>query len=338
MRSMLPLTLMFSLCTPVNRFVLLFALCTATFGVARAQAPAAPAPADAPAATPADASGSEPQAKPADEAKSESKADEKQPVLRVLPAGLDPNPPSADDLKTDKLTWKGEYQATKDGQPVLGPDSRPIPVLYNAKGKRVKSKVKPLHSHPLTVVAGTLTVDGWTGKARLNYDIPGQDFLYFSAPRIGTVILSQTAFPGSREQKLALDGKTITIHVNDHDVQLASDKPLAGKKPESVWMRLDPDYRQDPRYPVMGFGAVTKPPYAWPGAKLQASKGAADAPPLPESMMPTVVSAICIAQPGKPCAAAPVKPTATPRAAAAPRTAGTASSAAAAPATPPPSH
>lgn len=222
--------------------------------------------------------------------------------MLVLPPGLDANPPAQDDLKAEHLTWEGEYQAEKDGQPVLGPDSRPIPVLYNAKGKRVKSKVKPLHTHPLTVEAGTLTVDGWTGKARLNYDIPGQDFLYFSAPSIGTAIVSQTAFPDSREQKLAMDGKTLTIHVNDHEIQLASDKTLAAKKPESVWVRLDPEYRQDLRYPVMGFGAVTRPPYAWPAARLTATKGAAAAPPLPQSMMPSVVTPVCINQAGKPCA------------------------------------
>lgn len=230
------------------------------------------------------------------------KADSKSgPTLRVLPEGLDANPPSPEDLKAQNLTWKGEYEATKDGQPVLGPDSRPIPALYNAKGKRVKSKVKPLHSRPITVTAGTLTVDGWTGKARLNYDIPEQSFLYFSAPSIGTVVVSQTAFPGSREQKQALDGNTLTVHLPDHDLQLASDKPLLPvKKAVSVWVRVDPEFHQDPLYPVMGFGPVTKPPYAWPPAKLLAQKGAGKAPPLPRSMQPAVVAG-CNQKPGQTC-------------------------------------
>ena len=240
-------------------------------------------------------------------------AEDRQPILRALPPGLDANPPAPDDLKAEHLTWKGEYQATKDGQPVLGPDSRPIPVLYNTKGKRVKSKVKPLHTHPLTVVAGTLTVDGWTGKARLNYDIPGQDFLYFSSPSIGTVIVSQTAFPDSREQKFAMDGKTLTIHVSEHEIQLSSDKPMALKKPESVWVRLDTGYRQDPRYPVMGYGAVTRQPYAWPAATLAATRGAAAAPPLPQSMMPTVITPVCLSQVGKPCVTSAALPAQKPQ-------------------------
>lgn len=244
----------------------------------------------------------EPQESPKQgKSKEGGKADQKSGrTVRVLPEGLDSNPPSPDDLKAQHLVWKGEYEATKDGQPVLGPDSRPIPVLYNAKDKRVKSKVRPLHSRPITVVAGTLTIDGWTGKARLNYDIPEQSFLYFSAPKIGTVVVSQTAFPGSREQKQALDGNTLTVHIADHDLQLASDKPLAGKKPVSVWVRLDSDFYQDPLYPVMGFGTATRPPYAWPPAKVLVQEGAGKAPPLPRNMQPAV-AAVCIEKQGRTC-------------------------------------
>ncbi len=48
---------------------------------------------------------------------------------------------------------------------------------------------------------GTLTVDGWTGKARLNYDISEVKFLYVSIPGQGTVIASMEQFPNSSPQK-----------------------------------------------------------------------------------------------------------------------------------------
>jgi|GEM_PF-5025378 len=222
-------------------------------------------------------------------------------VLRVLPEGMDENPPVKADLDLHNQTWKGEYEASKDGKPVLGPDARPIPVLYNKKGKRIKSNIKPLKTHPLKVVNGILTVDGWTGKARLNYDIPEQSFLYFSSPQLGTVIISQAPFPGSREQKVAFTGKSLLVHVTDHDVELTSEQDFTGKKAESAWVLVDPDFRADTRYPQMGYGSASHRPYAWPTAKQWDGKGSVNAPPLPASLVQQFPAKVCIPQPKSPC-------------------------------------
>ena len=235
---------------------------------------------------------------------------------RDLPPEVEANPPKPEDLKASGSTWKGEYEADKDGKAILGPDDLPIPVLYNSKGKREKSKIKKAKSHPIHIASGTLTVDGWTGKAHLNYDIPDLKFIFLSAPTVGTVVVSQAAFPGSKEQKEAFVGKTLTVKAGDHELQLASDTVLLGKKPESAWVRQDADFTEDPRYPVMGYGSAAKAPYEWPGAKDTKQKGVSDAPPLPMSMRPKMIDTTCVAKPGAPCpavkkpvpAAAPASP------------------------------
>ncbi|WP_157178341.1 hypothetical protein [Terriglobus roseus] len=220
-------------------------------------------------------------------------------TLKVLPAGMEPNPPSVEDLAASGMTWRGEYEASFDGTPLVGPDARPLPVLYNKKGKRVKSKIKVAKSHPISIVDGTMTVDGWTGKARLNHDIPDLKFIYLSAPTIGTVIVSQSAFPGSLEQKDAFRENTLSVKVGDHEFQLASEKPLTGKKPESAWVKFDPQYTEDSRYPVMGYGSTAGAPYEWPGAKRIENKEATVAPPLPTGMRPKLATAVCITNCGK---------------------------------------
>jgi len=246
----------------------------------------------------------------ADAAKDDDQEEKELPMgvntIRVLPDDVPPNPPKPEDLKLQKMVWHGEYEADHLGKPLLGPDGKPLPVLYNLKGKRQKSKIKIPKTHPITIVAGTLTVDGWTGKARLNYDIPDLKYIYLSAPTVGTVIISQTAFPGSVEQKGAFDGSNLTVKAGDHELQLASDKPMLGKKPVAAWVKIDPAYTEDPKYPVMGYGSKAKSPYEWPGAKLEKAKekssAVVEAPPLPVSMRPKMVTPVCIAQPGgKPC-------------------------------------
>jgi hypothetical protein len=216
-------------------------------------------------------------------------------TLKELPSGVAPNPPRVEDLTTSGMTWKGEYEADNDGKPVLGPDARPLPVLYNKKGKRVKSKIKLPKTHPINIAAGTMTVDGWTGKARLNYDIPDLRYIYLSVPNIGTAVVSQSAFPGSTEQKEAFHENMLTVLAGGHQLELASDKTLLGKKPVSAWVRFDSAYTEDARYPVMGYGSAANAPYEWPGAKnAKTATGAAEAPPLPVSMRPKLATAVCI--------------------------------------------
>ena len=279
-----------------------------------AAAQADPAPASTPSAAAAqEAQPATQETQPATQDATEPKAKEPKTdepaahTLKTLPVDMAPNPPSDDELKSSGMTWRGEYEADAEGQPLLGPDARPLPVLYNKKGKRVKAKLKLGKTHPLSIANGTLTVDGWTGKARLNYDIPDErGLIYLSAPEVGTVIVSQTAFPGSVEQKEAFRDNTLTVKAGDHELQLASDKPLLGKKPESAWVKFDPAFTQDPRYPVMGYGRAEAAPYEWPGAKPAKEGGVAEAPPLPASMQPKLATPVCISNCGKPAANAPV--------------------------------
>lgn len=196
----------------------------------------------------------------------------------------------------------------KSGKPLLTPDGKTIAVQYNAKGKAIKlNKVKLPKTHPIAIVSGTLTVDGWTGKAQLNYDIPDLKYIYLSSPAVGTVIISQQAFVGSTEQKDAFHDNTLTVKDGDHLLQLASDKPLLGKKNAPAWVKVDADYTNDARYPVMGFGATSSAPYEWPGAKVikkTPEQLKSRAPPLPASMVPKFAEP-CVATATKGCPAPP---------------------------------
>jgi hypothetical protein len=188
----------------------------------------------------------------------------------------------------------------KKGHPVFNSAGKPVfqtatNLGYDEKGKKiVAKKVKPPKMTPVSISAGTLTVDGWTGKARLNYDIADLKFLYFYAPGIGTTIVSQNSFPGAKEQSGAFSGKSLKITVDGHPIELASDKLLLGKKPVSAWVAVDRGFMLPAKFPVFGYGAAIKAPYVWPGSKENAaSKGAAEAPPLPPDITPTLLLAPC---------------------------------------------
>jgi hypothetical protein len=195
----------------------------------------------------------------------------------------------------------------KKGHPVFDNNGKPVFQTagnpgYDEKGKKIAvKKEKPPKMTPVSIVAGTLTVDGWTGKARLNYDIADLKFLYLYAPGIGTTIVSQNAFPGAKEQPGAFNQKTLTITVDGHPIQLASEKPLLGKKPQSAWVAVDRGFLLPARFPEFGYGSTTKAPYVWPGSKENlASKGPIQAPALPQDVAPTLLL--------KPCPAGMMRP------------------------------
>jgi hypothetical protein len=190
----------------------------------------------------------------------------------------------------------------KKGHPAFDADGKPVfetatNLGYTETGKKISAKkVKPPRMTPVSISAGTLTVDGWTGKARLNYDIADLKFLYLYAPGIGTTIVSQNTFPGAKEQAAAFNDKTLTITVNGHPLQLASEKRLLGKKPQSAWVAVDRGFLLPAKFPVFGYGTTIKAPYAWPGSKdIAASKGSVQAPPLPPDVRPTLLLAPCAA-------------------------------------------
>lgn len=213
------------------------------------------------------------------------------------------------------LDQEGRQRLDPDGKPMFNPairqqrdkrgnpffDKQGKPVMQTAsdlgfddKGKRVHNKKeKPPRMVSVAIERGTLTVDGMTGKAGLNYDIKNLKFIYIYTPWIGTTIISPTAFPGSIEQKNAFNDKTLTVTVEEHTLQIYSDKRLLEKKPESAFVAVDRSFKIPSAFPVMGYGETLKPPYAWPGSKENAAlKGSLLPPALPPS-----VRAVTLLQP-----------------------------------------
>jgi len=214
------------------------------------------------------------------------------------------------------LDGEGKQRVDPDGKPIFNPpvqqirDKKGHPVFdeagkpifqtptdlgYNEKGKKiVAKKVKPPKMTPLSIVAGTLTVDGWTGKARLNYDIADLKFLYIYAPGIGITLVSQNQFPGAKAQTNAFNDKTLRITVDGHPIELNSERRLLAKKPQPAWVAVDRGFLLPAKFPVLGYGSMTKPPYAWPGSKgYAAADGVVQAPDLPTDLRPALLLAPC---------------------------------------------
>ncbi|MEO6924072.1 MAG: hypothetical protein ABI142_09620, partial [Bryocella sp.] len=162
-------------------------------------------------------------------------------------------------------------------------------------GKKIHvAKVKPPKLVPVHVTRGTFTVDGITGKAALNYDIPDLKYLYFYVPGTGTVIVSNTTFPGATEYKAAFNDREMDVTVGDHKLELSSDTTLLDKKPHSAFVKIDRDFHLRSRFPVVGYGKLRVEPYAWPGAKPNAVlEGTVAPPPLPRDLQPTLAIQPC---------------------------------------------
>jgi len=175
--------------------------------------------------------------------------------------------------------------------PVLGPDGKPLPAATNVKGKK-KKKEKPPKMTPVSISRGVLTVDGWAGKAAMNYDIADLKYIYISVPGTGTAVISNVAFPGAKEQTAAFADTSLKVTVDNHLLEVSSDKRLLGKKPVSAFVYLDTAYTYPSTYPTVGYGVTAKAPYAWPGSKPNiAVKGiAAEAPPVPKNLQPVMVA------------------------------------------------
>lgn len=190
-------------------------------------------------------------------------------------------------------------QRDKKGHPMFDEAGKPVmqtarDLGYDEHGKKLKvRKEKPPKTVAVSIDHGTLTVDGMIGKAGLNYDIADLKYIYFFAPWVGTVVVSNVAFPGAKEQAKAFDGRTLTVTVDDHTFQLYSDKVLLGKgKPEPAYVAVNRDFLLPSKMPVMGYGATLRPPYSWPGARAgKASTGYA--PPIPDSLKPMVLLPPC---------------------------------------------
>ncbi len=191
-------------------------------------------------------------------------------------------------------------QRDKHGNPLFDETNKPVmqtasDLGYDDKGKKIHAKKeKAPRAVSVNIQRGTLTVDGMTGKAGLNYDIKDLRYLYIYAPWIGTTIISPTAFPGAIEQKNAFRDNTVTVTVEDHTLQIYSDTRLLGKKPESAFVAVDRSFKVPSTFPVVGYGETLKPPYAWPGSRENvALKGPVPPPPLPASVRPVTLLEPC---------------------------------------------
>lgn len=193
-----------------------------------------------------------------------------------------------------------KQQRDKYGHPLFDDHGKPVfqtatDLGYDEKGKKIRpKKEKQPKTTSIAIAAGTLTVDGLIGKATLNYDIKDFKFIYLYAPWIGTVVVSNRQFPGSKEQAKAFDQHTLTVTVEDHQFQLYSDKILLGKRPEPAFVAMDREFKLDSKVPAMGYGATLQAPYNWPGAKNNPeSKAYVKPPPVPKELKQTRLLAAC---------------------------------------------
>lgn len=191
-------------------------------------------------------------------------------------------------------------QRDKKGHPLFDEQGKPVfqtatELGYDEHGHKLHvKKEKPPKMTPVSISRGTFTVDGMIGKAELNYDIADLKFIYLYAPSIGTVVVSNEPFPGAKEEPTAFNDTTLTVTVGDHILQVASDKRLLGKKPEAAYVLLDREFKLPSKYPVVGYGTVTKAPYMWPGGRPNALLATTfTPPPTPENLRPVMLLQPC---------------------------------------------
>lgn len=192
-----------------------------------------------------------------------------------------------------------KQQRDKHGNPAFDVAGKPImqtatALGYDEKGKKLHvKKEKPPKMTPVSISRGTLTVDGMTGKAALNYDIPDLKYIYLFAPGIGIVVVSNHPFPGGSIQKKAFADNTLTVNVGEHILQLASDKRILSKAIEPAYVMLDREFALPSKFPVMGYGETLKAPYNWPGAKANTALAGTVAPPPPANLLPVQLLEKC---------------------------------------------
>jgi hypothetical protein len=143
---------------------------------------------------------------------------------------------------------------------------------------------------------GVLVIDGMVAKVQLNYEVQHTGYMYFFVPGMGTAVVSLAPLADAVKVKDAFDGSKLTFAAGGHAFELTSKGNLLTKdrSKTDVYVRLDRSTVAVGRYPMMGFGNTTEPPYAWPlsgPAMKDRDAHFVAPPPLPPSVLPRTATA-----------------------------------------------
>ena len=165
-----------------------------------------------------------------------------------------------------------------------------------AQQKTAWHDTTPDHLITAHVHNGVLTIDGMVGKVQLNYSIEHTGFMYFFVPGVGTAVVSMSPMADGVKVPDAFDGDKLAFDVGGHSFELSSEGNLLSKKKKlakaDVYVRLDSATVALGRYPQMGFGDTTEPPYVWPLSEVAQQEKVAyvvTPPPMPKSVLPQTV-------------------------------------------------
>ena len=153
----------------------------------------------------------------------------------------------------------------------------------------------PDHLITAHVHNGVLTIDGMVGKVQLNYSIEHTGFMYFFVPGVGTAVVSMSPIADGVKVPDAFDGDKLAFTAGGHSFELSSEGNLLSKKKQAkadVYVRLDSATVALGRYPKMGFGNTTEPPYVWPLSEVAPQEKVdyvVTPPPMPKSILPQTV-------------------------------------------------
>jgi hypothetical protein len=142
---------------------------------------------------------------------------------------------------------------------------------------------------------GVLAIDGMIAKVQLNYELQHTGYMYFFVPGMGTAVVSLAPLADAVKVKNAFDRSKLTFAAGGHTFELTSRGNLLTKdrSKTDVYVRLDRSTTAVGRYPRMGFGNTTRPPYVWPlsgPAVKDRDAHFVTPPPLPPSVLPRTLN------------------------------------------------
>lgn len=277
-------------------------LCLAVLAILLAHPPVCAAQADSAPVPPQTGASAESVQTPSPPTKSKGKKDEYTGPTTIVEL---PPTPMLDEEGKQRLDPDGKpmfnapvkQQRDKKGHPLFDEAGKPVmqtttELGYDERGKKLHAeKVKLPKTTPVTIARGTLSVDGMTARAALNYEIADFKYLYLFAPGIGIAVVSNEPFPGATQRAHGFSGNTLTVAVGEHVLQLETDGKFLGKGTRPAYVLVDRKFTLPSISPEMGYGTTLKPPYSWPGARPNAQL--AGAPPVPADMLPTQLLKPC---------------------------------------------